>query len=76
MPMSFVCDWFQNKTRQRNTNTVGVISFFLCILKVLLLASMFGGVLSVPVNNPHVRKSGSRLVITNLGKQFLIFFFF
>ncbi|VVB07404.1 unnamed protein product [Arabis nemorensis] len=30
---------------------------------------MFGGVLSVPVNNPHLRKSGSKLVITNLGEN-------
>ncbi|XP_024004252.1 SPX and EXS domain-containing protein 5 isoform X2 [Eutrema salsugineum] len=27
---------------------------------------MFGGVLSVPVNNPHLRKSGSRVIIANL----------
>ncbi|XP_013623020.1 PREDICTED: SPX and EXS domain-containing protein 5 isoform X1 [Brassica oleracea var. oleracea] len=27
---------------------------------------MFGGVFSVPVNNPHLRKSGSRLIIANL----------
>ena len=40
--------------------------FFFCILKVLLLESMFGGVFSVPVNNPHLRKSGSRLIIANL----------
>ncbi|CAN6863344.1 unnamed protein product [Brassica oleracea] len=38
------------------------------MLKVLLLESMFGGVFSVPVNNPHLRKSGSRLIIANLGK--------
>ncbi|KAF8056809.1 hypothetical protein N665_1267s0011 [Sinapis alba] len=30
---------------------------------------MFGGVFSVPVNNPHLRKSGSRLIITNLGEN-------
>ncbi|XP_010414013.1 PREDICTED: uncharacterized protein LOC104700226 [Camelina sativa] len=28
---------------------------------------MFGGVLSVPVNNPHLRKSASRHIVTNLG---------
>ncbi|KAH0860242.1 hypothetical protein HID58_088503, partial [Brassica napus] len=36
---------------------------------VLLLESMFGGVFSVPVNNPHLRKSGSRLIIANLGEN-------
>uniref|UniRef100_M4E284 EXS domain-containing protein n=1 Tax=Brassica campestris TaxID=3711 RepID=M4E284_BRACM len=30
---------------------------------------MFGGVFSVPVNNPHLRKSGSRLIIANLGEN-------
>lgn len=30
---------------------------------------MFGGVFPVPVNNPHLRKSGSRLIITNLGEN-------
>ncbi|KAG2332806.1 hypothetical protein Bca52824_003986 [Brassica carinata] len=30
---------------------------------------MFGGVFSVPVNNPHLRKSGSRVIITNLGEN-------
>ncbi|XP_020885026.1 SPX and EXS domain-containing protein 3 [Arabidopsis lyrata subsp. lyrata] len=28
---------------------------------------MFGGVLSMPVNSPHLRKSGSRHIVTNLG---------
>ena len=45
-----------------------VIKFVFCMLKVLLLESMFGGVFSVPVNNLHLRKSGSRLIIANLGK--------
>uniref|UniRef100_A0A0D3EDE3 EXS domain-containing protein n=1 Tax=Brassica oleracea var. oleracea TaxID=109376 RepID=A0A0D3EDE3_BRAOL len=30
---------------------------------------MFGGVFSVPVNNLHLRKSGSRLIIANLGEN-------
>ncbi|CAA7049562.1 unnamed protein product [Microthlaspi erraticum] len=30
---------------------------------------MFGGVLSVPVNNHHLRKSGNRLITTNLGEN-------
>ncbi|WZZ90473.1 hypothetical protein YC2023_119052 [Brassica napus] len=32
------------------------------------LPSPPAGVFSVPVNNPHLRKSGSRLIIANLGK--------
>ncbi|CAH2059801.1 unnamed protein product [Thlaspi arvense] len=31
---------------------------------------MFGGVLSVPVNNPHSRKTGSKPIITNLGENY------
>ncbi|CAF2043871.1 hypothetical protein YC2023_108859 [Brassica napus] len=36
-----------------------VIKFVFCMLKFLLLESMFRGVFSVPVNNPYLRKSGS-----------------
>ncbi|KAL2456434.1 EXS (ERD1/XPR1/SYG1) family protein [Forsythia ovata] len=31
--------------------------------------SMFGGLVSVPINSPHLRKSGSRPVVSDLGEQ-------
>nr|GFA99428.1 SPX and EXS domain-containing protein 1-like isoform X1 [Tanacetum cinerariifolium] len=44
-------------------NGVGILY---SLLHLLLLLSMFGGHVTVPVNSPHLRKSGSRQLFSDL----------
>lgn len=46
-------------------------SRFINFLKNLLSSSMFGGHVTVPANSPHLRKSGSRPVVSDLGRRSL-----